>query len=128
MNYRLCQTTETFTHAFVVCVDAVFFWDVVKRAPKKDFDGEEEIFCYLHFSDQLDSVPDTLVDLGFYSLWKTRKVDSEGGVAKPSWVNVKNLAIAVAQRVLKMGEDAKWKEIVQNLSRSPEIIRASFDA
>ncbi|CAN8028602.1 unnamed protein product [Ixodes persulcatus] len=121
-NCRLCNTTETFTHAFVQCVDAVFFGDVFKRTVKKDFEVEESNFRYLHFGDRLDTALDTLALLGLYSLWKTRKVDTDGGVAKPSWVNFKNICIFVGQSLLARSEDDEWKEIVANISRSPNII------
>lgn len=122
-NCRLCKTTETFTRAFVLCVDAVFFWDVFKRTVKKDFEVEESNFRYLHFGDQLDTVLDTLVVLGLYSLWKTRKVDTGGGVAKPSWVNFKNIATFVCQSMLACCEDnEEWKQAIEGISRSPDVI------
>lgn len=120
---RLCKVTETFTHAFILCVDAVFFWDVFKRTLKKDFEVEETNLRYLHFAEHLDTIQDILVVLGLYSLWKTRKVDNEAGVAKPSWVNFKNIAIQVGQGILaRCDENDEWKDVVKNLSRSPDII------
>lgn len=82
----------------------------------------EKNFRYLHFAENLDTIQDVLVVLGLYSLWKTRKVDTEAGAAKPSWVNFKHIAIQVGHSILACQENDEWKEIVKNLSQSPDII------
>ncbi|SCV65717.1 hypothetical protein ANAPC5_01229 [Anaplasma phagocytophilum] len=104
-------------------VDASFSWDVFKTTVNKDFEVEENNFRYLHFGDQLDTVLDTLVVLGLYSLWKTRKVDTDGGAAKPSWVNFKNIAPYVCQSMLACCEDnEEWKQAIGGISHSPDVI------
>ena len=87
-----------------------FFWDVFKRTLRKDFEVDEANFRYLHFAEHLDTIQDVLVVLGLHSLWKTRKVDTEAGAAKPSWVNFKNIAIHVGQSILACHDDNEWKK------------------
>lgn len=72
VNCILCKQPETVEHVFILCWDAVFFWDVLQRTLKKELCVTPHTIRYLPI-DKSDEVPyDMFLALGLYSIWKSR--------------------------------------------------------
>lgn len=65
---------ETIEHCFIVCKDAILFWDVIHRNLQKYFDLNSHSIRYL--VAPYEDVPfDMFLLIGLHSLWKSRMQD-----------------------------------------------------
>ncbi|XP_077512785.1 uncharacterized protein LOC144123955 [Amblyomma americanum] len=75
VNCRLCNVPETIDHCFILCRDAMFFWDILQRTLKKDIEITSYTIRFLPV-DKNSVVPyDVFVLMGLFSLWKSRMMD-----------------------------------------------------
>ncbi|XP_075543490.1 uncharacterized protein LOC142577937 [Dermacentor variabilis] len=74
-NCRLCPRAETIDHCFIDCRDAVFFWDLLQRALKKDIDITPYSIRFLPFKVTGGPPYEMFIVLVFYSLWRRRLCD-----------------------------------------------------
>ncbi|XP_077512795.1 uncharacterized protein LOC144123970 [Amblyomma americanum] len=75
VNCRLCNVPETIDHCFILCRDAMSFWDILQRTLKKDIEITPHTIRFLPV-DKNSVVPyDVFVLMGLFSLWKSRMMD-----------------------------------------------------
>lgn len=120
-NCRLCNQPETIDHCFVLCRDAVFFWDVLQRTLKKDIDITPYTIRFLPFED-VNRVPyDVFVLLGLFSLWKCRMTDRHAEPPRPTKCIFREQAALVRSVYAAQSDPPEWLPLLDACVCLPEF-------
>ncbi|XP_077551738.1 uncharacterized protein LOC144165837 [Haemaphysalis longicornis] len=120
-NCRLCNQPETIDHCFVLCRDAVFFWDVLQRTLKKDMDITPYTIRFLPFRDVTGVPYDMFVVIGLYSLWKCRMTDRHAEPPRPTKSIFREQTALVRSIYAAQSDPPEWLHLLDACVCLPEF-------
>ncbi|XP_077541198.1 uncharacterized protein LOC144153425 [Haemaphysalis longicornis] len=120
-NCRLCNQPETIDHCFVLCRDAVFFWDVLQRTLKKDIDITPYTIRFLPFRDVTGVPYDIFVVIGLYSLWKCRMTDRHAEPPRPTKSIFREQTALVRSIYAAQSDPPEWLHLLDACVCLPEF-------
>lgn len=122
LNCKLCPEEETIEHAFLLCRDAIFFWDVFQRAFHKDIYLSPRAIRFLPNRPSEELPWDVLILVGLYSLWVARRIHDRNDPPVGSWPFFRRYLTSLCNFLLSQtgcDPSSQWFTVLNFIVRGP---------